>query len=138
MSASQQCFPCSNPKCGQPMSNDYLCIGCRKPVHWFCAAGSEEVNMSKGHGMHYWCPPCHSKHLTDTMDDLDVSRLATCARNDDDVAELSEVIPLLFQRRNDGNDEEKDKAEEEFDQSDNDPWNGNAEDQLSEVIPLLF
>ena len=133
MSASQQCFPCSNPKCGQPMSNDYLCIGCRKPVHWFCAAGSEEVNMSKGHGMHYWCPPCHSKHLTDTMDDLDVSRLATCARNDDDVAELSEVIPLLFQRRNDGNDEQNDQAEEEFDHSGNDARTGDAEDQCNKT-----
>jgi hypothetical protein len=40
------------------------------------------------------------------MDDLDVSRLATCAMNADDIAELSEVIPLLFQRRNDGNDEQ--------------------------------
>jgi len=155
MSASQQCLPCSNPKCGQPMSNDYLCIGCCKPVHWFCAAGSEEVKMSKGHGMHYWCPPCYSKlkqvlgsevslprvpeHFpmtgtgTDTMDDLDVSRLATRARNDDDIAELNEVIPLLFQRRNDGNDEQNDKAEEEFDQSGNDPWNGNAEDQSDKM-----
>jgi len=67
------------------------------------------------------------------MDDLDVSRLATCARNDDDVAELSEVIPLLFQRRNDGNDEQNDQAEEEFDHSGNDARTGDAEDQCNKT-----
>jgi len=61
MSASQQCSPCSNPACAQLMSHQYLCKGCKKPVHWFCVAGSMEVNKSKGHDMHYRCPPCHSK-----------------------------------------------------------------------------
>jgi hypothetical protein len=33
-------------------------IGCGQLVHWFCAAGNPADN-DKGHGAHYWCPPCN-------------------------------------------------------------------------------
>jgi len=56
MSSSQELRPCNNPYCARPMANDYLCKGCRKPVHWFCALGNTFVNKVKGHGAHYWCP----------------------------------------------------------------------------------
>jgi hypothetical protein len=60
MSSSKELHPCRNPNCGHPIGTDYLCIGCKKPVHWFCAVGNTFVNEGKGHGTHYWFPPCHA------------------------------------------------------------------------------
>jgi hypothetical protein len=60
MGSSKELHPCGNPNCGRPMGMDYLCIGCKKPVHWFCAVGNTFVNEGEGHGAHYWCSPCHA------------------------------------------------------------------------------
>jgi hypothetical protein len=56
--SSDDLLPCTIPKCARLMLKDYLCIGCGQPVHWFCAAGHPAGN-EKGHGSHYWCPPCN-------------------------------------------------------------------------------
>jgi hypothetical protein len=58
--SSNDLLPCTNPNCAGLMSRDYLCIGCGQLVHWFCAAGNPADN-EKGHGSHYWCPPCNLK-----------------------------------------------------------------------------
>jgi hypothetical protein len=58
--SSDDLLPCANPNCARLMLRDYLCIGCGQPVHWFCAAGNPADN-EKGHGSHYWCPPCNLK-----------------------------------------------------------------------------
>ncbi len=34
-----------------PMSRDYLCKGCDRPVHWFCSANATEY---LGHDKHFW------------------------------------------------------------------------------------
>ena len=60
--SSNGLLPCANPNCARLMSRDYLCIGCGQPVHWFCAAGNPADN-EKGHGSHYWCPPCNLKKI---------------------------------------------------------------------------
>jgi hypothetical protein len=41
------------------MSRSYLCAGCDRSIHWFCAKGDSEVNETKGHGAHYWCADCY-------------------------------------------------------------------------------
>jgi hypothetical protein len=56
--SSNDLLPCTNPNCARLMSRDYLHIGCGQPVHWFCAAGNPADN-EKGHGSHYWFPPCN-------------------------------------------------------------------------------
>ena len=43
------------------IGSDYICIGCKKPVHWFCAVGHSLVNEGKGHSAHYWRPHYHAK-----------------------------------------------------------------------------
>jgi hypothetical protein len=58
--SSNDLLPCTNPNCARLMSRDYLRIGCGQPVHWFCAAGNPADN-EKGHGSHYWLPPCNLK-----------------------------------------------------------------------------
>jgi hypothetical protein len=58
--SSDDLLPCANPNCAHLMLRDYLCIGCGQPVHWFCAAGNPADN-EKGHGSHYWYPPCNLK-----------------------------------------------------------------------------
>jgi len=58
--SSNDLLPCANPNCARLMSRDYLRIGCGQPVHWFCAAGNPADN-EKGHGSHYWLPPCNLK-----------------------------------------------------------------------------
>jgi len=76
MRSSKELHPCGNPNCGCPMGTDYLCIGCRKPVHWFCAVEKTFLNKMKGHGAHYWCPPCHAlKFAKKTGAVLEASRL---------------------------------------------------------------
>jgi len=56
--SSDDLLPCTIPKCARLILKDYLCIGCGQPVHWFCAASNPAGN-EKGHGSHYWCPPCN-------------------------------------------------------------------------------
>jgi hypothetical protein len=145
-------MPCANPSCALLMAKDYLCKGCNKPVHWFCAVSDKESNESKGHGEHYWCPPCltqqcppcsmqqsnsspqesnssqqfyslssndevenTSKLLSSSEDDENTSKkcrvdtvdeaavldgvadsLSVHHTNDDNVAELHELLPILF------------------------------------------
>ena len=98
-------MPCANPQCAKPMSMEYRCIGCQKPVHWFCAAGDKVVNEEKGHGAHYWCPPCdankaqyHPSAIDGELCDVDASSLVTRGKNDDDVEELVDILPILFPR----------------------------------------
>ena len=56
------CATCSNP-----MTHDYECIGCGRPVHWFCASGDPAENEEKGHGKHYWCHRCNTKETSTTI-----------------------------------------------------------------------
>jgi hypothetical protein len=36
-------MPCANPSCALLMGKDYLCKGCYKLVHWFCAVGDKKL-----------------------------------------------------------------------------------------------
>jgi hypothetical protein len=53
--------------CNNPMTHDYECIGCGRPVHWFCASGDPAENEEKGHGKHYWCHRCNTKEACTTI-----------------------------------------------------------------------
>jgi hypothetical protein len=53
-----QLFPCV--KCNLPMSSNYLCKVCLRPIHWFCSEGDPTVNETFQHGAHYICLPCTS------------------------------------------------------------------------------
>ncbi len=59
-----QCVSCKGK-----MHRDYLCVGCDRPIHWFCAAGDSTDNETKEHGKKYWCPPCFSTSGMITQDE---------------------------------------------------------------------
>ncbi len=56
-------------RCKEKMHRDYLCVGCDRPIHWFCADGDSIDNETKGHGKKYWCPPCFSTSRMITQDE---------------------------------------------------------------------
>jgi hypothetical protein len=45
-------------ECCLPLEPTYLCKGCLKAIHCFCAVNKEE---ELGHGAHYWCKACHAE-----------------------------------------------------------------------------
>jgi hypothetical protein len=65
--SSKEFYPCTNPECRRLMSQDYICIGCPQPVHWFCAVGIQSENFLRGHRAHYCCPPYFSSGITPTI-----------------------------------------------------------------------
>jgi len=78
--SSDDLLSCTNPKCACLMLRDYLCIGCGQLVHCFCAAGNPADN-EKGHGSHYWRPPCNIQK-SNTSSELLVYNSKPCrARN---------------------------------------------------------
>jgi hypothetical protein len=50
-------------KCRGLMGRDYICNGCRSPIHWFCLLGDHDANAEKGHGAHYWCTRCWAEKV---------------------------------------------------------------------------